>query len=304
MPQPAVSVVIATRGRSALLRAALKSIAAQTYRGDIDAIVVVDQEQVDRIDVPPTDGCTLRVVQNSRSPGLPGARNTGLLMAQTPIVAFCDDDDEWAPDKLERQVPRLGRSGEIAVGSGLMIVRDGRPSVVRLAKASRLTHADFVRHRNMEVHPSSLIFSRERLLSEVGLVDECIPGGYAEDYEYMLRVTGVSDMAVVPEPLVRVRWHEGSWFNDRWDTISAALRYLLAKHPAIESSRRGYGRIAGQIAFSEAAQHRAGTSLRWGMSAWRAYPLEARVYLSFLVAARIVDPLTIANLVRRAGRGM
>ena len=239
MTQPAVSVVIATRGRSALLRAALKSIAAQTYRGDIDAIVVVDQEQVDRIDVSSTHARTLRVVQNSRSPGLPGARNTGLLIAQTPIVAFCDDDDEWAPDKLERQVPRLGRSGEIAVGSGLMIVRDGRPSVVRLAKASRLTHADFVRHRNMEVHPSSLIFSRERLLSEVGLVDEGIPGGYAEDYEYMLRVTGVSDMAVVPEPLVRVRWHEGSWFNDRWDTISAALRYLLAKHPAIESSRRG-----------------------------------------------------------------
>ena len=127
MTQPAVSVVIATRGRSALLRAALKSIAAQTYRGDIDAIVVVDQEQVDRIDVSSTHARTVRVVQNSRSPGLPGARNTGLLLAQTPIVAFCDDDDEWAPDKLERQVPRLGRSGEIAVGSGLMIVRDGRP---------------------------------------------------------------------------------------------------------------------------------------------------------------------------------
>ena len=191
--------------------------------------MVVDQEQVDRIDVSSTHARTLRVVQNSRSPGLPGARSTGLLLAQTPIVAFCDDDDEWAPDKLERQVPRLGRSGEIAVGSGLMIVRDGRPSVVRLAKASRLTHADFVRHRNMEVHPSSLIFSRERLLSEVGLVDESIPGGYAEDYEYMLRVTAVSDMAVIPEPLVRVRWHEGSWFNDRWDTISAALRYLLSR---------------------------------------------------------------------------
>ena len=49
----------------------------------------------------------IRVVANTRTPGLAGARNTGILALDTDLVAFCDDDDEWLPGKLRRQVVAL-----------------------------------------------------------------------------------------------------------------------------------------------------------------------------------------------------
>src|SRR5204862_442010 len=41
----------------------------------------------------------LRQVPNTPTPGLPGARNSGVLAAGHELVAFCDDDDEWLPGK-------------------------------------------------------------------------------------------------------------------------------------------------------------------------------------------------------------
>ena len=44
---------------------------------------------------------------NERTPGLAGGRNTGILAGTAPLVAFCDDDDEWLPTKVEKQVEAL-----------------------------------------------------------------------------------------------------------------------------------------------------------------------------------------------------
>jgi glycosyltransferase involved in cell wall biosynthesis len=56
----------------------------------------------------------VRYVVHEERRGGPAARNTGVLMAQGEFIAFLDSDDEWLPDKLERQLkvfeanPRLG----------------------------------------------------------------------------------------------------------------------------------------------------------------------------------------------------
>ena len=48
---------------------------------------------------------------NTSTPGLAGARNTGILASTTPIVAFLDDDDEWLSEKLSRQIALLEQRG-------------------------------------------------------------------------------------------------------------------------------------------------------------------------------------------------
>ena len=79
---------------------------AQDYPGQLRAVVAFDQSEPDYL-LATTDGVPVMVLANWRAPGLAGTRNTGILALDTDLVAFCDDDDQWAPDKLRRQVAAL-----------------------------------------------------------------------------------------------------------------------------------------------------------------------------------------------------
>jgi glycosyltransferase involved in cell wall biosynthesis len=120
---PAVTVVIATRDRPALLREALDAVVAQDYAGDIECVVVHDQSAPDRSVecdtkvAQPGHGLVrrvIRVVENPRTPGLAGARNTGVDEASGELIAFCDDDDVWLPEKLGLQVAELLRAASLS----------------------------------------------------------------------------------------------------------------------------------------------------------------------------------------------
>jgi glycosyltransferase involved in cell wall biosynthesis len=301
---PSVSVIIATRDRPESLQESVLSVCGQEYDGAVEVIVVLDQSDPVHAAVESAPSRSVRVVRNERSPGLPGARNTGLIAARGDLVAFCDDDDVWVKDKLKRQVPRLMESGVIGAGSGMGIIRTGRRMLVRLPPSDVLSFRDFARSRNTEVHPSSLLFRRARLLEEVGLVDEDIPGGYAEDWEFLLRLTRATPLTVVREPLVWVRWHSGSWFVDRWEIIGPSLEYLMGKHPELGASHKGLAHVAGQIAFAHAASGARRQSFSWSMRAMRAYPFEVRPYLALAVSGNLMKPAWIADGLRWAGRGM
>ena len=74
------------------------------YRIGPEVVLVFDQSEPDVTLAGDHGGRTVTVVANTRSPGLAGARNSGIALADTELVAFCDDDDRWLPGKLSRQV--------------------------------------------------------------------------------------------------------------------------------------------------------------------------------------------------------
>jgi glycosyltransferase involved in cell wall biosynthesis len=101
---PTISVVIPTLRRPALILRALKSVFAQTYR-DIEIVVVVDGPDDETIAaLQAVDDPRLSIVVNPRSMTAAGARNIGVAHAKGEWVAFLDDDDEWLPEKLEKQI--------------------------------------------------------------------------------------------------------------------------------------------------------------------------------------------------------
>ena len=67
----------------------------------------------------------------------------------------------------------------------------------------------------MEAHSSTLLIERE-VFESVGLVDEEIPGSYAEDYEWLLRASADHAILVTPAPLVWVDLHPKSHFAEHW----------------------------------------------------------------------------------------
>jgi GT2 family glycosyltransferase len=301
---PAVSVVIPTRDRPHLLGEAVRGVLDQRYPGHVECIVVFDQTAPRLPPVDPAPGRTLRAATNRRSPGLAGARNTGAFLAEGDLIAFCDDDDGWHPQKLKEQVRALrSHPSWTAVACGIVVEYDHR-AIVRVPSLPEVTLPDLVRSRVMEVNASTVVARRSVFFGPVGAVDESIPGGYAEDYEWLLRVARLGPIGVVRRALVTIRWHAGSWFARRWETMADALAYVLDKHPELHRDARGFARISGQIAFAHAAAGNPTEARRWALRTMRSNWRERRAYIAVAVSTGLLDPHTVTRLARSAGKGI
>ena len=301
---PKVSVVIATRERPVLLRRAVQRVMEQRYDGAIEVVIVFDQSEPHAIEVEIPAGRELRVITNHRSPGLAGARNSGVLATTGELVAFCDDDDEWLSEKMSRQVTALAAAaGEAEVAtSGIFVCYEDRQTP-RVYPSDRITLSDLLRSRVMEAHPSTVVVTRAAF-DRIGFVDEHIPGSYAEDYEWLLRAARETGILAVREPLVNVHWHQSSWFSDRWKMIVDALTYLLEKVPEFQADKPGLARIYGQIALAHAASGDRRLARTWARRTIALQWRERRAYVALLIAAWLVKVETVQRLAHAAGKGL
>lgn len=297
-----VSVVIATRDRPELLRRAIDGIAAQRHDADLEIIVVFDRSEPDR-SLEDDDRCRIVVTSNDRTPGLAGARNSGIDKASNAWIAFCDDDDQWLPGKLQAQFEALAATPRALAACTGILIRYRDVDTPRLPDPARLGFDDFLRDRMTEVHPSSWLVERETLVERIGLVDEEIPGSYAEDYDLMLRTARVCPIAVAPQPLVRVWWHGASYFFERWRTIDDALGYLIDKYPEFADHPDGLARIRGQQAVARAAMGRRFAALSTVLEILRLRPTEKRWPLALVVAAGLPAERALA-WAHRFGKGI
>ena len=300
---PEVTVIVPTRDRPELLRRTLRAISEQDYPGTVTTVVVYDNDRPDPSLSRGGGTRPVRVVTNTLTPGLAGARNTGVLAAHTDLVAFCDDDDTWSPGKLRAQVRVMLQEPETdLVCCGITVVYD-KVEAVRTLDRTSITFKDLLGSRLTELHPSTFLIRRKAMVDGCGTVSEEIPGSYAEDYELLLRLARRGPIRNIPESGVRVLWHRRSHFSGRWQTISTALRWLLDRYPEFRLVPRGHARITGQIAFAEAAAGRRRAALRWSAATLRSRPAEARAYLAFLVVLGVPPGWIIRSLHLR-GKGL
>lgn len=126
MKHKLISVVITTCNREKeILKRALDSVVSQTYQ-PIEIIVVIDQpsmaEELSAF-IAAHYGEFIRVCPNAKQMGACYSRNKGIEMAAGEYIAFLDDDDEWLPCKLEKQVQRM-RPGVTLVYSDYRVKSD------------------------------------------------------------------------------------------------------------------------------------------------------------------------------------
>ncbi|MFH1657314.1 MAG: glycosyltransferase family 2 protein [bacterium] len=103
---PKVSVIIPTYNREKLLPRAIQSVLSQTY-SNWELIVVDDgstdntkeiMEEFQRKDK------RIKYIWQENFGGVSKPINTGLKASQGDYIALLEDDDEWLPEKLERQL--------------------------------------------------------------------------------------------------------------------------------------------------------------------------------------------------------
>lgn len=302
MVLPIVSVVMATRDRPQLLRRAVASVFSQEDIQPIEVVLVYDGTEIDELIDLPRGPHTLRAVNNARTPGLAGARNTGIMEATAPLIAFCDDDDEWKPGKLRAQLPLFEDPEVVLTATGIEIHSAGGTHE-RQSPAS-VDLDDLLRSRITELHPSSFVTRADALRGALGLVDEELPASYGEDYDVLLRAAKVGRIAAIPDALTIIHWDRTSYFSEKWQGIVDGLSYLLAKHPEFTRSGEGQARIEGQIAFAHGALGDRPQARAWARRAIGHDVRQPRAYMAMLVGMGLVSGERVVAALNKRGRGM
>lgn len=298
---PSVCVVIPAHARPAELREAIDGVRAQQYEGDLSVIVVYDRAEPDFS--LQRSGCRpVRVIENTRTPGLAGARNTGILSADADWIAFCDDDDVWQPTKLATQMHRISPDTHLVTCA--IDVRYEGHTTTRLAGTERVTHEMLVRSRMTMLHSSTFVFRRSSLVGPLGLISEEIPGSQKEDWDILLRASALAPITHVDRPLVTVVWGKSSHFSRRWDTKIASAEWMLERHPDIAADPPGAARVMGQMAFAHACSGNRRAAWTWAGRALRRSITQWRAVLAAVVAIYPPSGEWALNALHRVGRGV
>ena len=103
----AVSVILPTFNRPALLERAIESVLNQSYR-NFEIIVVNDAgSDAEAVVRKMNDGGRITYLRHDRNRGLAASRNTAIKMARGRYVAYLDDVDIYYPDHLETLIRSL-----------------------------------------------------------------------------------------------------------------------------------------------------------------------------------------------------
>jgi len=110
-----ISVVVPLYNKEGSIRHTISSILNQTYQNF--EIIVVDDGSTDNSLKLVREICDGRLnVFSQKNEGVSSARNTGILKAKFPFIAFIDGDDLWLPSHLEVLAKMIKKYGNNDVG--------------------------------------------------------------------------------------------------------------------------------------------------------------------------------------------
>ncbi|MGP0111078.1 MAG: glycosyltransferase family 2 protein [Acidimicrobiales bacterium] len=220
-----------TRNRSRTLRQTLHSVLGQQ---DVElAVVVVDDASTDETPEMVHNLSGIRLIRHDRPTEQRIARNHGASTASTPWVAFCDDDDLWAPTKLRRQLDTAAASGATwCTASALHVDEELAPiGGERLSDPQDLTR--HLLHRNIVPGGGSGVLVQRALFDQVGGFDDS--ARFVEDWDLWNRLFQHGRVACVDELLVAYRQWSRSFSHDAFEAQYAAFRALTNRFGGDES---------------------------------------------------------------------
>jgi glycosyltransferase involved in cell wall biosynthesis len=236
-----VSAVITTHKRSPeIVERAIKSVLSQTW--ERMELIVVDDSPADfaqRADVRRmVEGYAtqnVRYIAHERCMGACAARNTGTEHALGEFIAFLDDDDEWKPNKIERQMSAFTDESIALVYCGREIKNDTTGSVTPspFRGLSGRVYPELIKQNF--IGSTSFPLLRKSVLEAVGGFDVLMEA--SQDFDVWLRIAKEYDVAFVEESLVVYHIHDGERITSNyarkingWERLNEKNADYLAAH--------------------------------------------------------------------------
>jgi glycosyltransferase involved in cell wall biosynthesis len=242
----------------------------------------------------------VRLIHHEQNKGVADTLNEALSLAQAPLIARMDADDECLPQRLGVQVEFMNAHPDIAVAGSYVYHMGVRPRFDHLIDLP--TSADEVRNtlkkHNCLYHPS-VIFQRSAVATAGGYRADFVN---AEDYELWLRLSRTQLICNIPRPLLRYRFStSGATLGRKWQQLYYV--YLAqASNSAEQLSLPAARQVADQLLrktdrrrfFGDVATGTVAELLQ--LHLWRD---AARVIVSF---ESELDPLVFTDLARQVLR--
>ena len=193
-----IAVVIPCFNRKNTLPRSIDSVINQTYKPS--EIILVDDGS--------TDGTRDLIFKSypdikyffQTKKGVSSARNKGIRESSSKWIAFLDSDDEWLPQKLEKQKTQLEKHPGIFISHTNEIwIRNG-VRVNQMKKHQK--YGGYIFDKCLDIcrmSPSSVLI-HNRVLEDVGVFDEKLQ--VCEDYDLWLRITSKYSVLFEKELLI------------------------------------------------------------------------------------------------------
>lgn len=227
-----VSVIIPTYNRAHSIGASIQSVLNQTWQSF--EIIVVDDGSTDntRQVVEHFDDDRIRYIGMEKNGGASRARNEGIRQSKCDFIAFLDSDDEWMPQKLEKQMQEMLQAPE-KVGVVYCRMRGCKKDgsfiyCPELSLKKEQLEGNLLGNlvaSNVIGTPAMLV--RRKCLEQTGGFDEglrCL-----EDWELVLRIAEKWEIGFVDEILVDIHFSEDSVSGNRKGYVETRC-YMIAKY--------------------------------------------------------------------------
>lgn len=211
MDSPLVSVIIPNYNYASYVGEAIDSVLRQDYP-NVEIIVIDDGSSDDSRAVIESYGDRVKGIFQ-KNQGVAATRNNGVAATEGEFVAFLDADDAWMPTKLSRQMDRFADASVGLVHVGVAEMDSSGAGVgENLAGLEGRVANDLLLLRPVILGGGSGVVIRRRIFDEVGGFDTRL--STSADWELYYRIAARCEVAFVPEPLVRYRFHGSNMHNN------------------------------------------------------------------------------------------
>jgi len=227
-----ISIIIPTYRRKEYLKQALLSAVQQTYQ-KTEVIIVYDGSR-DNVKISNMiNGVPIRVYHLDQHSGGAVARNFGVSKSRYDWIAFLDDDDIWAPDKLKKQVEYITHNPEIEFVYNNHYIFDSK---YRICDRKILSHHfscdDSLFQKNLIIYSAtgstSSFLIKKSAFEKVDGFDNDMPS--AQDHDLALRLLkSGTHFYCIPEPLLFYRDHQNKISMDLHKKLEGRNRIIQTK---------------------------------------------------------------------------
>lgn len=226
-----ISVVIPMFNAEKSIISVLDSVYAQTWKGDLEIIIVndgsTDQSKQLIQSYVLAHRCTNITLLDQKNSGVSRARNEGMKRSTGDWICLLDSDDAWLPHKLERQLEVIDKNPQIDfLGTTRNREICKRIGFRKLGLLNKISAKELL-IKFVFVTPT-IIFKR-KLLNVVGYFDE--NQKFAEEGNYFIRIANEFNCYLLNESLVltgagKHHFGESGLSSNLWEMEKGELKNM------------------------------------------------------------------------------